>query len=531
MVHKSTTRRKRVALIGAGPTAVYLLRNLLLRSGRFDVTIYEAGVAAGCGVPYSEEHNSMDMMANITSIELPPVLKSLADWLKGADKKLLARFGIDRGEISDRDFYPRILLGAYFIDQLATLVKGGIAAGHSIAVETSTRVIEINPAGDKAWVKTTDSTRRSYDAVILATGHFDDLRDPSKSRKGIYRSPYPTHDLSLSKDRSALILGSSLSGVDAVVALATKYGRFIEDGKATRYRPSDSKPIRITMSSRKGLVPEADFFYPIPEEPLLIFTAARLKSLLIGGKKNLLGRSVRLFRAQLQADDPEFVEKLGIKRFTPQRFHAAYFEMRRESAGFKAVARDLARSRQNYLRRHTVMWRYTMMRAHEVFSEIAPFFEPDDLEQFKRYMTPVFADAYGCIPHRSVDKLLALHHAGCLEVVALEGGGEIRYGSGKFTLSGSGENKVFGTIIDARGQTASSLSQLGFGRLQELLDVEDFMRRTNGEPDDDQFRLPLRGVDKAEVFCLSIPVIMNRYPFAQGLFACSEAAEIVARSL
>src|SRR6187549_945179 len=109
---------KRIALVGGGPTAVYTLKNLLQKSAKLHITIFGAGQVAGCGIPYSEEHNTADMMANITSVEIPPILVSLSDWVRSADSHVLKKFGIARDQVVDRDFYPRVLIGAYYTDQL-----------------------------------------------------------------------------------------------------------------------------------------------------------------------------------------------------------------------------------------------------------------------------------------------------------------------------------------------------------------------------------------------------------------------------
>lgn len=522
----------KVAFVGGGPTCVYLLKNLLQRSGRYQITVFEAGKVAGCGIPYSEEFNTPELLANITSVEIPPVLVSLADWVRAADAKMLRRFGIAREAVGDRDFYPRILLGAYYADQLVQLIRAGEAAGHTIKVETETRVRDIAPEGDGSWLSIEadgKKTRRRFDKVVLTTGH---LTDPGMTtrRSGLYRSPYPAQRLELGADRAALILGSSLSAVDAAVALAARYGRFTES-PALAYEPKGGKPLRLVMASRKGVLPDADFFYPIPEEPLFIFTPARLEALQAEGKTGLLDKCMTLFGQQLASDDPGFLDALAITQFTPENFASAYFGMRQEGRGFAAIRQNLAESKRNQSKRHTVMWRYTMMRAHEVFGEIVPFLNAKDLERFNRHLTPVFADAYGCVPHKSIERLLALHRAGCLDVVALGDSGEIRYGAGAFRLTGVGPEQSFGTFIDARGEDRLSLSELGFEQLDEALDVDDFLRRTEGDADGEQFRLPLRKEGGAEIFCLSIPVMMKRYPFAQGLVACADAAGIVGRAI
>lgn len=523
----------RIAIVGGGPTAVYTLKNLLQKSERLEVTIFEAGSVAGCGIPYSEQHNTADMMANITSVEIPPVLTSLADWIRAADRSLLRRFGIEREKVGDRDFYPRILIGSYYIDQLSRMIQGAAAAGHTISVKSQTRVTDIQPHGTRFEVFFADdagSARERFDSVVIATGHLTDV-EPSQPRPGLYRSPYPSQELKLGRDRACLVLGSSLSAIDAVVALASRYGRFEGEGNDLCFHPRGGEKLRLVMASRKGVLPDADFYYPIPEEPLLIFTPARLKALQKSGKTGFLAKAVKLFRQQLEADDPEFYRSLTIKRFTPESFTKAYFASRTARRGFAAIKENLEESQRNYRDRRIVMWRYTLMRAHEVFGEVVPFLDRRDLTRFRRYLAPVFADAYGCVPHLSVQRILALHRAGCLDLVALGNKGTIRYGAGLFTLSRDGEEQTFETFVDARGQEMASIADLGFHRLDEALETQDFLRRSRHEREDDQFRIPLREQLNPDIFCISIPVMMKRYPFAQGLVACSDAAELVAKAI
>ncbi|GHA34916.1 FAD/NAD(P) binding domain-containing protein [Devosia pacifica] len=526
------TKKKRVALVGGGPTAVYTLKNLLQKAEALHITIFEAGRVAGCGLPYSEDHNTPDLMANITSVEIPPVLVSLSDWVRSADGKLLKKFGIARDQVNERDFYPRVLIGAYYSEQLARLAEA-CAPWQTVTIETETRVVDVSPAGQGFTLridKNGKKARRHYDAVIMATGHLTKGQN-AQPLPGLFRSPYPVQNLEVGSDRAALILGSSLSAIDAAVGLANRYGKFVGDENHLSFELLSKEPLRLVMASRKGTLPDADFFYPIPEEPLMIFTPARLQMLRQEGQSGLLGRAFKLFKKQLAADDPDFVARLALQRFTPEGFAKAYLAMRKARQGFDAIEQNLAEATRDYRERRVVMWRYTMMRAHEVFSELVPFLDRRDLARFRRHLAPVFADAYGCVPHLSILRLLALQRAGCLDIVALGEDGTIRYGAGNFILAAGGREESFGTFIDARGQQAASFSELGFSQLDQALATTDPLKRTNGQRNDDQFRLRLDGQPHADIFCISIPVMMERYPFAQGLVACSEAAEVVATAI
>ncbi|RYG58200.1 MAG: hypothetical protein EON56_00410, partial [Alphaproteobacteria bacterium] len=178
---KRMRRKKRIALIGGGPTAVYTLKNLLQKSDELEITLFEAGRIAGCGIPYSPEHNTPDMMANITSVEIPPVLVSLADWVRSADARFLKTFGIERDQVGERDYYPRILIGAYYIDQLERMVASS-APWHKVVIETETRVLDIKPLGKSFEImvrKGSDNASRRFDAVVMATGHLSEPNRPA----------------------------------------------------------------------------------------------------------------------------------------------------------------------------------------------------------------------------------------------------------------------------------------------------------------------------------------------------------------
>jgi uncharacterized NAD(P)/FAD-binding protein YdhS len=59
-------------------------------------------------------------------------------------------------------------------------------------------------------------------------------------------------------------LWASLSGLDAAMAVAIQHGEFVENA----FRLDDaSQPLKIVLMSRTGILPEADFYCPIPMIP------------------------------------------------------------------------------------------------------------------------------------------------------------------------------------------------------------------------------------------------------------------------
>jgi uncharacterized NAD(P)/FAD-binding protein YdhS len=103
---------KKIAIIGSGPTGIYTFFSLLNNKTPLSISVFEQEKEAGVGMPYSAEDNSRLMLANIASIETPLFITYL-DWLKTQSQTHLARYGVDKNSLHDRQFLPRILLGEF----------------------------------------------------------------------------------------------------------------------------------------------------------------------------------------------------------------------------------------------------------------------------------------------------------------------------------------------------------------------------------------------------------------------------------
>lgn len=521
----------KIAIVGSGPTAAYTLKHLISADPGLDIVIFEAGRRAGPGMPYSRRFNTPQVLANIASVEIPPLTRTLVDWLRSLSDARLADLGVGRTEVADREFYPRVVLGDYLAAEFTALCRAAEDRGHRVTVLTEHQVTDIVPRrrAFHLYVRAPQGRKRwQADAVVIATGH---RQKATREAPYLYRSPYPLKKLTLGEERSAAVIGSSLSAIDAALTLAARYGRFEQIGSRFTYATASDRPLRIALLSRKGLLPEADFYYPIPEEPLDVFSEEAIAALVANGKTGLLSRAMRLFRAQLLQDDPAFFAELGLKRFTPKGFHRAYFQRREQRDLFAATIANLTEARRNHRARRTVMWRYTLMRAHEMFSLVLPYLDDKDLRRFHDTLKPIFADAYGCVPHVSIGKILALRRAGVLSVVALGTRGRPVRKEGQFVIEGAGHGDTYETLIDARGQQALTLNDLGFASLAEAAaDTDPFRKTARSRPADD-FRLDLNPGLARDVFCVSLPLLLRRHPFAQGLVSSESFGRSVAAAL
>jgi uncharacterized NAD(P)/FAD-binding protein YdhS len=531
-----------IAFVGAGPTTLYTLNALLSRgAGDVSITIFEEQATAGLGAPYRPGWNDPAMLSNISSAEIPPLGETLLAWLQNRTASELEALGVDLSEINDRAFVPRVALGVYFRDQFDALATQARAAGIPIDIRTRCRVIDAENITE--GIRLTFSTRRGearqevYDHVVLATGH----QWPSQQevRPGYFLSPWPATALESVPPVDIGIRGSSLTAIDAAVALAGNHGTFVRTDDALIYEPRPgTEGFGMTMMSRKGLLPEADFYFPLPHAPLSICTAEAIEDLIEDPDADLLEGVFDLFRRELMAIDPAYAEVTGLTDARLEAFSDAYFADRAAVDPFDWARTNLAEAKANHEARVTVPWRDAILRMHEVVAVVVPHLDGQQFKRFSRYFKPVFVDGYGAVPHESIERMLALHNAGKLEVLAL--GDDYRIDThrpeGGVLLSRNGALRHFPVFIEATGQRPLSAIQFPFLSLIEQGIVRD--EASQGTSDlsrgiviDDVFHPIADGVPRDRLFCLSLPFIMGRHPFVQGITSSHEMGEIVGEQL
>lgn len=532
-----------IAFVGAGPTTIYTLHALIDRASTpFELTIFEAQSTVGRGTPYRPGWNDPAMLSNIASVEIPPLAESLVEWLERQPAERLAKFGIERCEIDDRTFYPRLALGEFFFDQLHALIAAAREKGIDITVRTNCRVVDAASRDDGMTLfvqpRRGPSFEQVFDHVVMATGH--QWPAEPEVRAGYFLSPWPASALAKLPPVSVGIRGSSLSAIDAAVALAVSHGEFVEnpDGGLTYRSAPATDDFRITMISRKGLLPEADFYFPIPYEPLALCTRDAMEQLIEDGGDDLLERAFDLFRQELAAADPAYARKIGLDDLDLEDFAESYFAERIATGTFEWAEANLREAQANYEARFTVALRYAILRMHEVLETLVPHLEDDEFERFSRFFSPVFVDDYATVPHESVKRMLALHDAGKLDVMAV--GQDYRIDShgperGAVLIQGA-ERMHFPVFIEAMGQRALGAKDFPFPSLRRQGVIQDVNPASGDGPSrgiaiDDAFH-PIAGdIPEDQLFCLSLPFLMGRHPFIQGITSAHDMGEVVGARL
>ncbi|MDX6042356.1 FAD-NAD(P)-binding protein [Scandinavium lactucae] len=518
---------KKIAIIGTGPTGIYTLFSILKNQTPVALSLYEQGDEAGVGMPYADEDNSRMMLANIASIEIPPIFSTYLEWLEDQPETHLARYGVEKASLHNRQFLPRILLGEFFRDQFLRLVARAKQHGFTLDVHESSEVtdLQVTPQGVRLWVSG-EQAEEQFDLAVLATGHV--WPDEEHFPRAFFPSPWSGLIEADIKAGNVGIMGLSLSAIDAAMAVVVQHGHFTETDDNVQFTlDKNSQALKISLLSRSGILPEADFYCPIPYEPLQVVTDPAIEREIAAGSAELLDRVFALIKQELELADPAWSEKVALRTLTADTFSAAWFADRKKHNPWHWVQANLREVERNKRDKHTVGWRYTILRLHEVVEEIVPHLTEHDRQRFTSGLGRVFIDNYTAIPSESIRRLMALREAGILSLHALGSDYTMDVQPGKTVISSEHGDFAFDTFIDARGQKALKIKDLPFPRFRQQLEAhgEDF-------PDiaDDYTLLEPPSV-RGRVAFAALPYLMHDRPFIQGITVCAEIGENIASAV
>lgn len=544
----------RIAIIGTGPTGLYTFKRLIGASTPLSITLYEAESEPGKGTPYHPDVNDPAMLSNIPSIELPPFTETLVEWLHRQPDEQLARFGIVREHIDEREFYPRVVLGDYMRTQFLALNALAAERGHQVRVCERHRVLDIELQGQQIRLRVGTAEEQFdafFDHVVMATGH--NWPESTEVKPGYFVSPWPATALATIRNERVGILGTSLSAIDALMTVATAHGIFYQDsaGQLQYQAAEGTEGFRATMMSRKGLLPEADFYCPLPYETPQVLTDEAIDALIATGRGDVLDEVFELFRREIVTADPAYAARIGLSQLTIETFPAAYYADRVNSDPFVWAARNLAETEENRLKRYTVPWRYAILITHEIVARIVPHLNETDLKRFHRNFKNIFIDDYATVPLTSIRRLLALHRDGRLEIMKLGEDYEIvtddAPGARGVTVRMQGGDEKFDAFIDATGQAALSATDLPFPTLVAQGGVRESTTatettwlgvdgsidrvRTGGLDVDEAYRPRLAGAFSNRLYCAAIAFLLHKEPFVQGITSAAEIGEAVAEAI
>lgn len=427
--------KKKVAIIGSGATAIYLLKHIndhIVELSRMfhEISIFEKGVNMGMGMPYNPETTDKYNLANISSEELPELPETFGDWLRKQDTETLETLNIKDFPIDDSEVYSRIALGAYFHNQYKNLIyqlsQNGVTV-HQINSE-EVRDLAYNEKTGNVLLKTQKTDAKEFDKVIIATGHhwFED--DNEKS--GYYASPWPIHKLLPVQgeyfNHPVGTLGASLSAFDVVSSLAHRHGSFKKiNNELTFELNPKAEGFKIVMHSIEGWLPHLQYEqkYAIRE----IYRHASREEILdlidadgflrIHTFFDKIGRPA-LIQAFQKDQMEKMVEKLEKDKINFKEFIQLMSQDHEYSNSFEGMRKERIEARNSVNKNKPIHWKETLddlMYCVNFHAELLP---AEDHLFLRREVMSFLMNVIAALPISSANILLALYDAGCIELIA-----------------------------------------------------------------------------------------------------------------
>ncbi len=571
-----------LALIGSGPTAIFVLRHFLesvhpLKPRIGAIAIFDKSDLTGMGMPYTPRTTDRYNLSNISSGEIPPLPVSLADWLRAQDGAVLRELDLEGVEITSDGIYSRLALGRYLRSQYHTLVRLLRESGIQVTEHPGCEVtdLEDDPEARQVRLTTRKGERYSFERVVIATGHVWPAED--RPGEGYYASPWPIFKLLPGAGEyynfPVGTLGASLSAFDVLSSLAHRHGTFTGGAGGKTYHPfPGTEEFKVVLHSANGLLPHLQFDQVEPFREIYRHTSRRaiLNMLDSGGFLRLGTYFDRVCRpALIQAFKKDgmrdVADLLGDPGFGLARFVARMTEAHDYGNAFKGMRGEMAEARESVRGHRPIHWKETVDDLMYTLNFHAEFLPAEDHLLLKSLFMPFLMNVIAALPLASAETILALYEAGKVEMVS----GTVRVSRdpeipGMTTISveedGVVSTRHYRLFIECGGQKPLELEDYPFpglvagGRVRKaraafregaasaasvpgekhqavFQEEGQWYYQTGGVDIDGAFRLWGRdGNPSPRVHDLAFPHVSGVRPYSYGLQACGDTAAILVRA-
>ncbi len=572
-----------LAIIGSGASSIYLLKHLLdqapllaLQVSR--ISIFEKSRLTGMGMPYSPKTTDVYNMSNISSEELPELPVTLGDWLRSQEPAVLKALNLDGVKISDSEVYSRLALGRYLHAQYQTLIARLGECGIEIMEHPHCEIIDVQdqPNGEGVVLTTVQGVMHAFHRVIIATGHY--WAGADKPQSGYYASPWPISKLLPGEgehhNHAIGTLGASLSAFDVISSLSHRHGEFILQDKGKMiFRPHPgTENFKIIMHAGHGLLPHLQFDQEKPFREIYRHVDRDGMLSLIDGQGFLrIGTFFEkvcrpaLRRAFEKDAMPELVVALDDPQFGLVEFVEKMTDKHDYSNAFDGMAHEMVEARNSVLNHQPVHWKEViddLMYTLNFHAELMP--AEDHLLLHSKVM-PFLMNVIAAMPLPSGNTLLALYHAGKLDMVA----GRVRIADeqteqGMTTImvdeDGRESSMSYRMFIDCSGQKPLELEDYPFPSLvksgavrkaraafcgsQAVADALPQEKKEHLFKDGDGLFYHIGGIDidgtyrvigsdgkpNPRIHDIAFPHTTGIRPYSYGLQACSDTSAILVRA-
>lgn len=567
--------RLTLAIIGSGPSCIYLLKHLLdgvevFRGNLTAIEVFEKRRTTGMGMPYNPETTERVNMCNISSEELPALTISFVDWLRGLDAQRLEEFGIEPGEISESEVYSRLALGEYLHAQYLAIIAGLAAAGISVCERAHCKIVDVREEHDRVTLIEDEGAQFTFDRVVLATGHYWPEDDHPQS--GYYTSPWPISKLLPAKGQTYNFivgtLGASLSAFDVVSSLAHRHGTFEKKGRGLVFHPhAGTEDFRIAMHAGNGLLPHLQYSQAKPmreierhvSEQALLALRDEEGFLRLATYFDQVCRPV-LIDAFRKDEIPEIITLLEDPQFGIEDFAEKLTEKHDYVDAFAGMLFEMKEAVESLTQQKPIHWKEViddLMYTLNFYAELMP--AEDHLTLRTKFM-PFLMNVIAALPLPSAQILLALHDAGKLEIIA--GRVEVATPSAEamtttVTVDNHGEKSeiTYRLFVDCSGQGPLELDDFPFpsflaaGGIRaaravfldpKAVDALPEEKRANLFQEEGRWYYRIGGIDidrsyrligrdglaSRKVCDIAFPHTSGVRPYSYGLQACNDTARL-----
>lgn len=564
-------KKKKLAIIGGGPSCLFVLKNLIGLETQFEIDIFEKRSQIGTGMPYSDAGAGREHITNVSDSEITPIVTSVKKWVGTIGVSTLEKFGINPDFFTRYHVLPRLLFGQYLSAQFKLLRAQAEEQGHILRVHTGHEVTDIwdQPNQNQVRVEVTEGNWKEFDAVVICTGHRWPKIHEDKV-PGYFDSPYPPSKLVIALNHPVAVRGSSLTAIDAIRTLARSNGSFETglDGRLRYIQAKGSEKFKIVMHSRNGLLPAIRFHLREPRlNPDSLMTAEEIQRNRDenGGFVSLDFVFERNFKDRFKKSDPTFYKR--IKAMKMEKFVDAMMSMRESKEPFELFRKEYAEAERSIEQRKSVFWKEMLAELSYIMNYPAKYLSAEDMMRLQKVLMPLIAVVIAFVPQESCEELFALHDAKVLQIVAVgsdsrveprrDGGITYRYRDEQ----GNRHAVKFATYINCSGQPHLPMEDLPFEGLrlrrsvsQAMLkfksteeakkcmsegeedviqnDHDDYFLKVPGIAINDHFQIVNEyGVPNERIFMMAAPYIGGYNPDYSGLDFCEAASRCIAEKL
>lgn len=557
-----------IAIIGAGPSGLFMLKNLLQHSkpNRI-ISIFEKKQTLGAGMPYSEEGANVEHITNVSANEIPELVTSVAEWLEGVPADVLDFYNINADYFNEYKVLPRLLFGSYLEAQFHLLLLSAERSGVEINLYLNSKIKDIKeaPATENVQIFLENGDHFEFDRLVVCTGHSWPKKLEGKI-EGYFDSPYPPAKLKFKANHPVAIKGSSLTAIDAIRTLSRFNGTYSQDkdGKFSYKKNADSPDFKIVMHSRSGLLPAVRFHL---EDSHLGTTSllsekeiqAHIKS--NGGFLSLDYIFDQNFKKILLERDPDLYAKIASMKV--EEFTETMLKYREGVDAFELLKQEYENAAKSIDRKESIYWKELLAILSFALNYPAKYLSAEDMIRLQKSLMPLISVIIAFVPQSSAAELLALHQAGVLEIIAVgedsevieneEGG--VYY---KYSDENGAHSDYYKTFVNCVGQPHFSIESFPFEGLRDgivsaaFLEFKSEQKGKDAEKEnknvfksDDKFLLKVPGIrindnfqvigedgkTNDSIFVMAVPYIGGYNPDYSGLDFCEEASGRIANTL